>query len=205
MTAKCDMCQPLPAKAQAIVDAASRLFLQNGYGQTSMDAIAQEAGVAKQTLYSHFENKEDLIKAIVTRRCSAIADTLNSPESVSNVEKALLKLAEHMTTILMKPESLNLYRLVVAESPRLPSLGETFFESGPNTGIGRLAAFLQTAHDKGTLDVPNPTLAAQYFFGMLMQYPHMQSLLLGKLPAPAELEARRKETVQAFLKMFTKA
>jgi len=48
-------------KAKAIRDAASELFMTDGIERTSMDAIAQAAGVSKQTVYSHFKNKDDLL------------------------------------------------------------------------------------------------------------------------------------------------
>ena len=47
-----------PAKRLAILEAAKRLFMQNGYDGSSMDAIAAEAGVSKLTVYSHFTDKE---------------------------------------------------------------------------------------------------------------------------------------------------
>lgn len=66
------------AKRQAILDAAKILFLSHGYANTSMDAVASEAGVSKLTVYSHFNDKETLFSAAVVanarsnyRRCSS--------------------------------------------------------------------------------------------------------------------------------------
>ena len=53
------------AKAEAILHAASELFLSQGFQGTSMDAVAKRAGVSKQTVYSHFANKEELFKACI--------------------------------------------------------------------------------------------------------------------------------------------
>ena len=47
-----------PAKRAAILDAAEKLFLSQGFTGTSMDAVAKEAGVSKLTVYSHFSDKE---------------------------------------------------------------------------------------------------------------------------------------------------
>ena len=49
------------ATRRAILDAARRLFLSNGYGATSIRAIAEEAGVAVQTVYAVFGNKRQLV------------------------------------------------------------------------------------------------------------------------------------------------
>ena len=47
-----------------IVDAASRLFLERGYGLTTMEAIAAEAGVAVRTVYAIFKNKRAFLGEI---------------------------------------------------------------------------------------------------------------------------------------------
>ena len=57
------------AKRQAILEAAKILFLSNGYANTSMDAVALEAGVSKLTVYSHFTDKETLFTAAVVAKC----------------------------------------------------------------------------------------------------------------------------------------
>ncbi|RVL99936.1 TetR/AcrR family transcriptional regulator [Sinorhizobium meliloti] len=51
-----------------LLDTALRLFNQHGYKATGIDLIIAEAGVAKTTLYRHFETKEDLILAALKRR-----------------------------------------------------------------------------------------------------------------------------------------
>jgi AcrR family transcriptional regulator len=57
----------LPGKAEAILDAADRLFTRFGYRRTAMDDIASEASVAKGTLYLYFKSKEALFCAIQAR------------------------------------------------------------------------------------------------------------------------------------------
>lgn len=51
-----------------LLETALRLFNQHGYHATGVDLIIADAGVAKTTLYRHFENKEDLILAALERR-----------------------------------------------------------------------------------------------------------------------------------------
>ena len=52
-------------KHRQIVDAATTLFLNKGYLGTSMDDIAAEAAVSKQTVYKHFSDKDQLYAEIV--------------------------------------------------------------------------------------------------------------------------------------------
>ncbi|MBI1279741.1 MAG: TetR family transcriptional regulator [Anaerolineaceae bacterium] len=49
---------------QLIIDAASELFLEQGYGVTTIDAISTKAGVAVSTVYAVFKNKRGILKAI---------------------------------------------------------------------------------------------------------------------------------------------
>ena len=58
-------------KADAILDAADRLFTRFGYRRTTMDDIATEAGVAKGTLYLYYPSKEALFGAIQARVIAA--------------------------------------------------------------------------------------------------------------------------------------
>jgi TetR/AcrR family transcriptional regulator of autoinduction and epiphytic fitness len=48
-----------------IVEAAARLFLQDGYAATSIDAIAAEAGVAVPTVYAAMKTKQDILWAVI--------------------------------------------------------------------------------------------------------------------------------------------
>ena len=57
-------------KRDAIVAAATELFLEHGFGDVSMDAIAAKAEVSKRTVYSHFENKARLFEGIMSDVCT---------------------------------------------------------------------------------------------------------------------------------------
>ncbi|HPH02179.1 MAG TPA: TetR/AcrR family transcriptional regulator [Spirochaetota bacterium] len=52
-------------RRERIVQAALRLFSDDGYAATSMDAIATQAGFSKRTVYGYFESKEDILAAVV--------------------------------------------------------------------------------------------------------------------------------------------
>ena len=53
------------ARREQLLDVALTVFARHGYRKTSMDDIAQAAGVSRQGLYLHFETKEDLFRAAV--------------------------------------------------------------------------------------------------------------------------------------------
>src|SRR6202050_5961734 len=61
-------------KRQAILDAATTLFLRVGYLATSMDQIAAAAAVSKQTVYKQFADKQSLFREIVADTVAEVAD-----------------------------------------------------------------------------------------------------------------------------------
>ncbi|WP_319413168.1 TetR/AcrR family transcriptional regulator [uncultured Cohaesibacter sp.] len=62
------MSSPAKPARERIIDAANRLFYQEGIRAVSVDAVAEKAGVTKKTLYYHFKSKDDLITAYLTAR-----------------------------------------------------------------------------------------------------------------------------------------
>lgn len=56
-----------PAR-ERIIDAANRLFYQEGIRAVSVDAVAEKAGVTKKTLYYHFKSKDDLVAEYLSSR-----------------------------------------------------------------------------------------------------------------------------------------
>src|SRR5271168_1036129 len=70
-------------KRQAITDAATVLFLRDGYRETSMDQVAADAAVSKQTVYKQFADKEQLFRHIV------LGVTANSAAIIAEMTSAL--------------------------------------------------------------------------------------------------------------------
>ena len=185
-------------KKNAVITAATRLFLLNGYGGTSMEAIAAEAGVAKQTLYSYFSGKDDLFRTIIGQRCVSVFSSLpqdtGTPRDIENYMRAL---ARRLMDMLFTTETLGLYRLVVAETPRFPELGRTYYEAGPQAGVTNLAAFLERHGLAGSGD---SRARAEQFFGMLAGHFLTRALLNPDYrPSDAEREAFIGASVAIFL------
>ena len=78
-----------PEKAEAILDAASQLFREHGYGAVSMDQIAREAGVSKATVYAHFVSKDQLFAAMIHNACRVYAEGL--VPALTEMEDALCR------------------------------------------------------------------------------------------------------------------
>jgi TetR/AcrR family transcriptional regulator, mexJK operon transcriptional repressor len=186
----------------AIVKTAADLFLRRGYGGTSMDLIAAEAGVARQTIYNQFEGKEALFRAIF----SSYADEAMMPLAIAarkgaSVRATLLRLARSHIEMALRPSRLALHRLVVAEAAHFPELGRAIYGAGAARVVAQLAAFLREQTGLGALDVPNPEAAAEQFFAMVTSFQQFRALMNVETP-PDEIEIRTADAVDTFLRAF---
>jgi len=190
-----------PSKRDVILDAARRVFLDVGYGAASMDAIAREAGVSKQTIYAHFGAKDALFGAIMVARADHFLEPL--PEVVGDtpdVAAALEGLARRYLEVLLAPEAVARFRVVLAESGRFPELAEVFYRSGPRRAADRLSAYLAALDAGGVLCVPDPETAASQFLGALRGDVFIRYMLgLGEAPSGAEIDRNVAHAVGAFL------
>src|SRR5664279_1148842 len=106
---------------ERILDAATQMFLAQGFGATSIDALAQQLRMSKRTFYHRFPNKEALFAAVVHR----IIQRLRPPPDIplvegADVETVLERLASMILNAAASPQAIALHRLIVAESTRFP-------------------------------------------------------------------------------------
>ena len=67
---------PRDARRVTLLEAALAAFSQNGYHATSMDDIAERAGVSKPVLYQHFPSKLDLYLALLDASCDSLVEVV---------------------------------------------------------------------------------------------------------------------------------
>jgi TetR/AcrR family transcriptional regulator, mexJK operon transcriptional repressor len=188
-------------KHDAILDAARRVFLREGYS-ASMDLVAAEAGVSKQTVYNHFGSKEGLFRAIVDHVSSELLDVLVERDGTrADPASTLEAVARRFLKLLLEPSYLALHRMLVAQAPRFPDLAREIYLGGPARAANELALYLAQETRKGTLAVTDPALAAQQFFGALCGHLHLGALLSPRdAPGEAEIERAIAHAVRGFLR-----
>jgi AcrR family transcriptional regulator len=167
-------------KRAAIVDAARRAFLENGYASTSMDRIAAAAGVSIKTVYRHFDNKDDLFSAVMQAACrqdggfDGMEDELEEREPslerpwFSKPPGAALVMAgvEYLQHVL-SAEQLALYRVVTQDAHRFPELGRRYREEVIDHRNALFARYLDRWAAAQKWKVRNRGRAASAFAGML--------------------------------------
>src|ERR1700730_17242476 len=152
---------PPNSKAESILAAAKRSFLAAGFGAVSMDTIAREAGVSKATVYAHFAGKEDLFGAVIGRECERYFARFSAGElDPSDVCASLTVLGRRFLELLLSPDAIGLYRIILAEVTRFPVLGEVFWRAGPERQRLQIEAFLKSAIASGTLSITDTSLSA---------------------------------------------
>lgn len=191
-------------KRRAIQEAGTAVFLRRGYESASMDMIAAEASVSKQTIYNHFHSKDELFRAIITDMTRQLLVPLSMAQnSRSTPERQLRSFARDLLKHMLQPSSLALYRLIVAESARFPELGASIFAAGAGQLIRILADYLRQESEKGRLSAEDPERAAELFIGMLSGRVQLRALLgVREALGEAEIEARVEHCVSSFLALY---
>jgi TetR/AcrR family transcriptional regulator, mexJK operon transcriptional repressor len=191
---------PPGSKPAQILDAAKTLFMEQGYGATSMDAIARTANVSKATLYAHFSGKEELFAAMVGDECRRQSRRLHAPDvGETDLVEALREIGRNFLELVLSPQAVAIHRVVVGEVARFPELGRIFHRSGPAVVREQLAAYLRGAAERGLLALDDPYRAAEQFIGMV-QVPLQMRVMLGLDETPAEADiARVVDTAVAVL------
>lgn len=195
-------------KRRAILDAAARLFLQNGYLGTNMDQVAQQAEVSKQTVYKQFASKEALFIAIVKSMTSDAGNRVHSErqslDHVGDIGDYLRAYAERQLLVVLTPRLMQLRRLVIGEAGRFPELGHALYEGGPGRAIGALAAEFEQFVERGLLVLDDAHSAATHFNWLVMGEPVNKAMLLGDdaIPSPAALRQHAADAVRVFLAAY---
>src|SRR5690606_30031635 len=102
-----------PEKRAAILEAAKRLFLVQGYERVSMDQIAAEAGVSKLTVYSHFGDKDSLFGEAVRAHCEqGMPTSLFDEDADMPLRERLEAIGHSFFTMVMDPEAVAGHRIL---------------------------------------------------------------------------------------------
>ena len=192
------------SKAESILAAAKRAFLAAGFGAVSMDTIAREASVSKATVYAHFAGKEELFGAVIERECQRYFARFSEGElDPRDVRASLTVLGRRFLELLLSPDGIALYRIIVGEVTRFPRLGEVFWRAGPERQRLQIEAFLKSAIASGNLVLTDTRLAAEQFVSLVRGDIQPRHLL--RLEADADrrgIDAAVEGAVATFLRAF---
>ena len=195
-------------RRQAIIRAATEVFLRHGYVGATTDEVAARASVSKQTLYKHFADKQRLFAEVILETTVQLVDGLatvaGTLRDTEDVRTGLRELAAGFLRLL-DPDVLRLRRLVIAEADRFPEVGRAWFDRGFDRSLVILGESLQQLADRGLLHrLGDPTLAAYQFAGLVMYQPMNQVMFAGTeaLPSAEALDRIADAAVETFLRTY---
>jgi AcrR family transcriptional regulator len=176
------------ARTDALINAATHVFLREGYGLASIDKVAGEAGVSTRTIYERFRNKADLLGAVIRRLVNRMATGVADAD-LEGLEPrtALMLIARTITDRARDPDSAALFRIVATEAHRFPELAAQMRENDKRCVDAALAAYLRREIKRGTLALADPDKAAALFLQMVFSELH-ERWLFGNEQALEQLD-----------------
>ncbi len=183
-----------------ILEVATDLFLTEGYGSTSIEAVAGRARISKRTFYHRFDDKAALFAAVVHR----IIEQIRPPPEVPLLEGATLheilrRLAGLILRAALSPQAIALHRLITAESVRFPNLARAVNDEGWTQATALIGDLLARELRDQRLSVELRGFAAAQFLHMVVAVPQRRSMGLGAPMTPRELDAWADDAVNLFL------
>ena len=197
-------------RRQAILEAATEVFVRHGYLGATTDQVAAAAAVSKQTVYKQFGDKQHLFAEVIGVTTTGVVDRLarvvaSTLGGVTDIRTALRELAGGFLRGLLQPDVLRLRRLVIAEADRFPEVGQAWFEQGFDRALVILGEALRDLEERGLLHgLGDPTLAAYQFAGLVMYLPMNQAMFAGTgvLPPDDKLDHIAGSAVEVFLARY---
>src|SRR5215475_6885402 len=188
-----------------ILDAAQRIFLKRGYQSASLDEIAEAAPASKPTIYAHFEGKEALFEAVVSRVLDGLTNFDGFEPKGRTVQDKLASLGIEVVERFLD-ETIGVTRVTIAEADRFPALSRHVHEHGRDRAAAAVSHVLNDATDrlwrgsKGPFG-PKRSLATAQIFMDIILLPMMMRALMGEGAKELrnELPAFVRERVNFFL------
>jgi TetR/AcrR family transcriptional repressor of mexJK operon len=155
-------------KEQEVLSVASDYFLSHGYQGTSINAMARDSGISKESIYRYFSSKKDLFEAVIAKELTEYQERfefLTVEHQSMPLDEALRATAESMLFAVTSDHTLALRRLIFHEAVRSPDIGDYYWEIGPQQAYNYLETIF-AAHQRET-DF-EPEKLSRYFVSMVL-------------------------------------
>ncbi|HBS7165464.1 TPA: TetR/AcrR family transcriptional regulator [Klebsiella pneumoniae] len=195
-----------PLKTQAILQAARKLFLEQGLEVTTAE-IARVAGVAKATLYANFSDKEHLIEAVLRQESDlTISDHDFAQRHHLPLIEVLTAFGYRFVRFINQRELTGWDRLIASAAVRHPDLPGRFYAAGPGRAQQMLEAIIAEAIKAGTLRACDPQEAADELAGLWLGMTSL-AIKLGARPplSDDEIKQRVERALDVFLRAYSLA
>ncbi|WP_045392238.1 TetR/AcrR family transcriptional regulator [Falsirhodobacter sp. alg1] len=193
-----------PQKRAQILAGAETVFLEKGFEQASVAAIAAAAGVSKGTIYVYFSDKEEMFRTLIQERRSKM---LEGSSSILHSDRPLPERMEwygcRVASAICSDASLRAQHIVIGAMERNPAFGPSFLDTVTAPTLREIGEMLSRAVDEGEMSVPDIPLAAAQFLELLTAGIWRRRLFGARLNPPTDDEIR--STVQSAVTMMLAA
>jgi TetR/AcrR family transcriptional repressor of mexJK operon len=183
---------------ERILAAARKIFLDGLPEHATMDAVAQQAGMSKKTIYREFKSQLELLGALLIENVADMG-TFPPPQAGEDIELELYGVLVRMVSNLTSPRSVALGRLLISEIRRYPEL----MNASPPKGFPRerLASWLSSPAVRAKYTIEDADDSAAMLFGMVMQDAGFRLMVDTNATLPLHvIEARARRAVRIFLR-----
>lgn len=186
-----------------ILQAASQIFLANGFESTSTADIARLARVSKRELYCCFADKRAILAAVITQLQNQIQSQVNVSWSLrDDIRKVLTRAGTEILDFVNSEKFGKLFRIVAAETFRDPVSAEKFYLLGPRIGRENTAAFMKRQMASGRLRKSDPLQAADDFLDLIISARYLTAVVLGQDREVPHSRMRVRHAVEMFLSYY---
>lgn len=190
---------------ELIVKTALELFLKNGYDKTSLSDIVAISGGSLASIYTFFENKEGLFKAIIEQEIDELISEIDEKIDLKishSLEEFLTKFATIIFSIICRKKKISLGRIMMSEGPKDGGLlGRAFLDQILNKIDLVLINFLERDEIKVKLNPKFPTkFVAKSFMQSVIGVYYYDALMLNEEPKLSKKE--REEHVALCVELF---
>ncbi|UGT55918.1 TetR/AcrR family transcriptional regulator [Nocardia asteroides] len=194
-------------KRQAILDAAFVVFARRGYAQAGVQEIAEVAGVAKPTVYNHFDDKGTLFRhALAAAGDAVLAENLTVLERLRDPGEDLRATLEDVAYRLIRSccteRSRSLRRLTYGQVAQFPELIDVVVSRTSDQLADALADRLARLALAGRLRASDPATAAEQFLVLITGPLEGRTRLGTRKVAATEMRAVATAAVDTFLRAY---
>jgi TetR/AcrR family transcriptional regulator, mexJK operon transcriptional repressor len=198
---------PRAVKSRVLaLEAAQRVFVEHGYHATSLARVAEEAGLAKRTLYNLFDDKETLFRATVLSAigiADRFAETLAiEVRQITDPANELPAIGVRLATATLLGPAISLRRLLIMESGRFPDLVDEYRSRAPEKVMQALAELFSSMSAAGLLHVDDPYRAAEHFAFLILGADLDRGTFTGQRPTPARVEHNAEDGAAVFVRAY---
>lgn len=188
------------ARHGELLEAALDHFLEKGYENATIEAIAAEVGMTKRTVYARYPEKAALFGAAVHRAIERYAIPQERIEATDcgDLEQTLRNIARLRIDLVASPHGLKLQRIIYTESYRFPGIFNDVYEIGALPTVKFLAGLLKRETQAGNLAIAEPVMAANLFMSMVVSGP-ARVIVAGQGMSAQEIDERIAFAVRLFL------